>query len=302
MVSLSATLHVDEAADYFLVGFNYGTPYTVTGCGDQQYQVEQQLQTLQVGLEKAIIDSTMGIRSTRGFQAFFKSNASIRFVQNLLRSAQSGRSLPFNLDPRTSTQAHPQIYCASELSDLTGPLAHLRPWQTCLADSGTVSFQYAATPYIVLCPTFWLFPPEPTQGKQTCGTITPNNLFANGNVAKVARLEMPGPNQERLIGYQVYHLFHEIVHLYLGNDSLGEDTVPEEVYGWNECVALEASSSLRNPMNYQLYLASKVTCFPVSRDTCLANIESRRSGRVYRVSQNTVPIVPRYCSVSWTGT
>ena len=251
-------MHDNWIANILLLGFDFSIPYSVTGCGPRQYQVERQLQTLRLGLEAAIADSSRGVQSTHGFQAFFKSNESILFVQALLRDVQSGRSLPFNLDPRTSIQARPQIYCANELSDSTGPLAHLRPWQTCLADSGTVSFQYGATPYIVLCPTYWLFPLEPVSGRHNCGTVTSNNLFANGNAAGVARAEMPGPNQERLIGYQVYHLFHEIVHLYLGNDSLGEDTVPEEVYGWNECVALETSSCVYNPMNYQLYLASKV--------------------------------------------
>ena len=295
-------LRTDSIADIRSVGSNFDIPYTVIGCGTRQQQVEEQIQRLQAGLEKAIIDSDKGIQSAHGFQAFFKSNDSIPFVQNLLRDAQSGRLLPFSLAPQLPYQSSPQIYCANELSDLTGPLAHLHPWKICLADNGTVSFQYADTPYIVLCPSFWDFPSKPTSGEQGCATVSPGNLFDDGSMAGVLRTEMPGPNQERLIGYQMYHLFHEVVHFYLGNDSLGEDTVPQEVYGWNECVALDVSSSLCNPMNYQLYLASKATCFSIARDSDLANAKVRCNGRMHRVPQNAVPIVARCCSVICIGT
>ena len=112
-----------------------------------------------------------------------------------------------------------------------------------------------------MCPAFWDFPAEPQSGGYGCGTVTPNNLFAGERGPEDGRVTVAEPEQERLVGYQVYHLFHEIVHFYLGTDSLSEETVPEELYEWNDCVALDASDSIRNPMNYQLYLASKsVSC------------------------------------------
>ena len=65
--------------------------------------------------------------------------------------------------------------------------------------------------------------------------------------------------QDALVGYQVYYLFHELIHFYLGSSTLGSSTMAPEAYDWNDCLALGASTSMRNPMNYQLYLASEST-------------------------------------------
>ena len=244
-----------------LVGSESSNPYIITGCGDKQQLLESHIQTLKVALSQAIADSSNGIRSRHGFQAFFKSNESVPLIRNLFLDIQSGRSIPFEADSQLNSRSHPQIFCATELLDQTGPLANLQPWRTCSTNTEAVGFHYATTPYIVLCPPFWIYPAEPQPGRHNCGTVGLNNQFNGGRSTDDGGETIPGVSQELLVGYQIYHLFHEIVHCYLGPNSLGEETVPKELYDWNECIALRASESVHNPMNYQLYLASRVVLF-----------------------------------------
>ena len=48
-----------------------------------------------------------------------------------------------------------------------------------------------------------------------------------------------------------------MMHFYLGVNSLSQTSAPPEQYELNDCVGLNKVDSLRNPSNYQYYLASK---------------------------------------------
>ncbi len=61
--------------------------------------------------------------------------------------------------------------------------------------------------------------------------------------------------------YQKYMLVHEMVHFYLGGKGLGWSTKPEEVYALDEAVGLNGGLSLRNPQNYQAFVASELGSF-----------------------------------------
>ena len=63
--------------------------------------------------------------------------------------------------------------------------------------------------------------------------------------------------QTLLSEYRTYVLIHEMLHFYLGINTLSPSTVPREQYELNDCVALDKQDSLRNPANYQNYIASK---------------------------------------------
>lgn len=55
--------------------------------------------------------------------------------------------------------------------------------------------------------------------------------------------------------YQKYMLIHEMVHFYLGSNTLGLESKPREEYDLNKCVAFSEALSLRNPQNYQAFVA-----------------------------------------------
>ncbi|KAL8877168.1 MAG: hypothetical protein Q9198_004769, partial [Flavoplaca austrocitrina] len=59
----------------------------------------------------------------------------------------------------------------------------------------------------------------------------------------------------RLAYYQTYALIHEMVHFYLQGETLGLNTDPKETYASNFCVNFDTKTSLRNPMNFQFFIA-----------------------------------------------
>lgn len=69
--------------------------------------------------------------------------------------------------------------------------------------------------------------------------------------------------------YQMYMLVHEMVHFYLGGKGLRLDTRPPEVYSLDGSVELGEGLSLRNPQNWQAFVASELgflffsACFEV---------------------------------------
>ena len=65
------------------------------------------------------------------------------------------------------------------------------------------------------------------------------------NRAKTAFMNVPPDTQYNI-------LIHELVHLYLG-----QQTLKPELYRMNECIALQADGKLINPSNYEYYAQSK---------------------------------------------
>ena len=54
-----------------------------------------------------------------------------------------------------------------------------------------------------------------------------------------------------------YMLIHEMIHFYLRGHTLSYVSKPMERYELNRCVDLDKGLSLRNPRNYEAYVASK---------------------------------------------
>lgn len=104
---------------------------------------------------------------------------------------------------------------------------------------------------VELCPLFFQQPR--LSRKEACPTVD--------KVANRFELEDDG----RDLGRNQYSvLVHEITHIYMGESGFAED---DEVYGLKGTVALNASASLRNAMNFAFYAAGEF-----SRDLliCLA--------------------------------
>ena len=111
-------------------------------------------------------------------------------------------------------------------------------------DHNIEAFTVPGYKYIFLCPRYFTYPIAPI------GPLGRNCL-------KVEFNEFGYENLGRLVDVQKYMLLHELTHFYLGRESLGGKTVPTEEYDPNECVNFEEKLSLRNPMNYQFFVASK---------------------------------------------
>ena len=117
------------------------------------------------------------------------------------------------------------------------------PYKIC-QDTGAFGMYLTGWRYVWLCEKFFTMRVAPSgPPNRYCPHVTGN---------KFVPAEMG-----RLGDYRTYLLIHEMVHFYLGRESLGWSTTPKESYASNVCVNFDMKTSLRNPMNFQFFVASK---------------------------------------------
>ena len=198
---------------------------------------------IQGGLEtlSAVInDLQSGINSRHGYKAWFKGNASSAYVQEMLQNIYTAQP-KIGLQPLPHLQTGPRFLCVAPQTISHYPWMDIDPFDYCASHyPGLDSFYYPGSSYIVICPVFWSVEPWPS--RSFCPTVIHNRFVGNGAL---------------LSGYKTYILIHEMVHFYLGMNSLAMDTAPPEQYELNACVTLDKLNSIRNPANYQHYIASK---------------------------------------------
>ena len=113
-------------------------------------------------------------------------------------------------------------------------------WYDCHEPGAGQAFYIIDFSFIFLCPSFWAAPAAPSF--PDCPSVRKNQWTGMG---------------QYLANYESYLLVHEMVHFYLGGESLGMMTVPREAYLINDCVALSSFTSIRNPQSYQNYVARR---------------------------------------------
>lgn len=192
-------------------------------------------------LPAVIDDLQAGINSRHGYKAWFKSNTSKDYIQRVLQNIHTVQS-KFGLQPQPDLPTGPHFSCVGPNTSALYPWMRLNPFYLCVTlFPGMKAFYYPGSSYILICPSFWSLQPWPSI--TSCPTVM-DNLFVG--------------SRAWLSDYQTYVLIHEMVHFYLGMNSLTLDTAPREQYELNDCVALGKVNSFRNPANYQHYLASKL--------------------------------------------
>ena len=153
----------------------------------------------------------------------------------------------YTAQPRWGLQPEPGLLSSPRFACVTPSIIHIYPWLVIDPYHACTSlypempaYYHRGSSYILLCPFFWSRQPAPT--KENCPRVIHNRFVGN---------------RVRLSEYKTYILIHELVHFYLGADSLSPYSLPLEKYELNDCVALDRTNSLRNPSNYQYYIASK---------------------------------------------
>ena len=190
-------------------------------------------------LPSVIHDLRLDINSPHGYKAWFKSNDSSAYVEEMLTNI-------YTTSPKSGLIPEPRLLTGPHFTCVTPSTIHLYPWvgldpyYTCILFPEMGAYYLLRSSYIFLCPFFWSKLPAPT--RQNCPRVIHNRFVGNWIL---------------LTDYKIYILIHEMVHFYLGEQSLTLNTFPTEQYQLNECVALDKTDSLRNPSNYQYYIASK---------------------------------------------
>lgn len=220
------------------------SPYIIHDCGSRTGQVRVGLDLGEGSLDAAINAADQSPHS-HGFHAFFKLDASRRPVVDTLKKAQTMKAIR-GLKPNRFLASQPEFVCVDENTPARYPRLPTDPYQTCRSIPA-FGLYVRGFKYIFICSRFFSLPVAPSA--RHCPRVI-NNEF-----------------EERkdylLADYQKYILIHEMMHFYLGQSSLGWESKPVERYHMNRCVNLDPKNSLRNPMNYQYYLASKSSCAQV---------------------------------------
>ncbi|KAL8922981.1 MAG: hypothetical protein Q9172_003359 [Xanthocarpia lactea] len=219
------------------------TKYDIRDCGSFTDEVEVALDLGKEPLGAAIKAVKQGIRSPHGFQAWFKYNAATPKVTEMLKNIQSMKGLrrliPY---PNIWIRQPPVFVCVKQdTRERYGTRLRRDPYKVC-QDTGVFGMYLTGWRYIFICEKFFTLRVAPSgPPNRYCPHVTGNKFV--------------GAEMGRLADYRTYLLIHEMVHFYLGRESLGWGTTPKESYAWNVCVNFDMKTSLRNPMNFQYFVA-----------------------------------------------
>ena len=198
----------------------------------------------------AIASAKMGVRSTHGFKSFFKDDSSSKHVVYLLQQIRDQTPLR-GRQPNVFKASGPEFICVKKDTHNRYKQLHDDPFKTC-SQEAVYGFWVRSSRFIFLCDFFFEQPISPpsttsssvsdTRPASTCLQVQDNSFVGSTNTMCL---------------YQKYLLIHEMTHFYLGKNTLGSRTKPPEQYRMKQCIELDYRSSLRNPQNYQAFVASK---------------------------------------------
>ena len=194
---------------------------------------------------EAAADATYGPTGDLGFRPMFKDNSNIALVQEIYDSIMESKKLP-NLRPNPGIPKSPRFACVTDDTSIARRLSlDYDPRRRCLQDGArgapVPAFYAEGTAYIFLCPSFFSLVDQPTQSH--CPAVHDNRFAGDPNIFYKK--------------YKTYTLIYQLVRFYLGRTSLNDKSDPQEEFDWNNCVRLGETDSVRNPTNFQLYVARK---------------------------------------------
>ena len=249
--SVNCALPITRPSQPDFSPFNGDRKYGIINCEDVNIKaISSVLSHLNWWLSVAL-DRKRDTETSKPEYALFKDRPTLESVWDLILQAQN-RVPKKGLLPFPDQPSQPLFICVT--SDMSWQ------WSHCTDSSRSIpplGFHSPGTRNINLCPSFWRLPPPPATaaefGEQNCPRVGGNQFVLDtGDEIQTWRKHVEN---------QAMVLLHEIIHFYLGDSSLGAKTDPVEVYEANDCIALNAANSARNPMNYQLYVASTYTYF-----------------------------------------
>ena len=246
------------------------TEYPVIGCEDPQ-AVHDVLNLLQEYILELGPEITKGVNSPYGYRALFKQHENRVPILNVVTSMLAAEGIK-GKEPNPEIAVRPFMVCAQEDSQKTFPYLKDDPWQLCQASPKKYAMYAEDSTLVFLCPSFWSI--EKSTTKPRCMSVQNNEFQTDGS---------------QTIAYQVYVLARELARIYLGDQALTSQSVPIEKFSPFNLVNLNAQDSIRNPTNYQLFIASEFLfqlslSFTCQKARLLIFGESGQS-RVYRTAR-----------------
>lgn len=190
----------------------------------------------------------------------FKNGSTKTFVRGILHRIVSHYPRK-NLQPYPKIPTTPNFACVTPYTTEYYKFLDIDAYTWCIQPDAGQAFYVMGVRFIFLCPSFWAVPAAPSF--PDCPSVQKNQWV--------------GPGQY-LSNYRSYLLIHEMVHFYLGDESLGTHTDPPETYLLNDCVGLNSFISIRNPQNYQNYVARTIPIIFANYNQLKLTIASGTSG------------------------
>ena len=123
------------------------------------------------------------------------------------------------------------------------------PHKYCQDRTDAWAFSDTRFRYIFLCDRFWdpehkPEPETPRAEREACPRFEANMFMDEDG--------------ERLASFQKYLIVHELLHMYMLDGGLRDDSDPKEVYSLNDCMRMNYETNrIRNPNNVVYYVASE---------------------------------------------
>ena len=217
--------------------------YTIEDCGNGKPAIEYAITLAQTSMIQPLLDIRVGVSSTYGYTAMYKSNIFIPFLQGLMNNI-----LHLAVIQAGGRDQEPTIICVQPGMGQKYDIGY-DPLERC-AQTGAESFWAKDTAFVFLCASFTAlkFQPvfSPDGPRDIYCPLVQNNVFVG--------------QSDPLVKYQSYELVHQLAHLYLQDAGLTSETEPKEVTDWNSCVGLgwtpfDGGVSVKNPFNLVYYAA-----------------------------------------------
>ncbi|KAL6716163.1 hypothetical protein ACLMJK_005729 [Lecanora helva] len=241
IVQISISQNTGNPADDFATSGSYHIVYCNANSttNNQAAYLQTLLPTAWNYLHELFQDIPQGVTSRHGYAAFFKTHQNLEAVRQVYQDILDGPDVPTSAGPGTPVRlTPPTIVCVN-----AGEPDTYRFHEYCSRPAirgSMVAGVPAHTGIVFLCPQFFRLPRIPRPGSCPRMDYAINQFAVADNGLELGR------NQFAI-------LVHEIAHVYLQERGFGGEL---ETYGIQEAVALNASASYTNAMNYAFYAAA----------------------------------------------
>ena len=226
--------------------------YGIFNCGDHAAGLVTLLETLRSTLQLVLGDLNFR-RSSKAFTTFFKHVNNVPYVRSIIQNIALGNPVSIdgnghrNFPGFICVTAREQVWVRDESGETVDFYEHCLQRPRTAATSDLTS---SSRPMTILCPLFFKSPAIPPSSRTGCLGVDPatNAFISNG---------------AHIINFQLWHIMHELVHMYIYWSSGGR----LDFYHVNDCLSLSANQSVQNAQSYAFYAASALQIFN-PRDRC----------------------------------
>lgn len=222
--------------------------YTFVNCGKEDAaSLASLIHSLRAMLRPSLYDVSFS-KPSPTFMTFFGSARNVPYVEKVLLNVTTGVSL-YPPARRFHQTGSPLLICATAGGQIIANRDQKDYYYECVLDPFKALIAISGTPYIVICPYFFLTKALDSPPAHNCLTMDSsiNRFLGTGS---------------DFLNFKVLALLDGILRYYLSATTRLSDNLVTDV---DSCVRLGARQKVENPSNYVYYVASRFS-IPVRYD------------------------------------